>query len=1007
MPASYFVDEVRLALLDDDCNANWSRRASDTSLSSASTSLLSEKGISISRSHTSAQNLTASTATTAAAHLLLPSYRKCTNALTSGKCERTPLRRRRVCVILMVLVCSSLGLYVLVASSRYPESVRAESSVHRSARLSGISLHDSDSLSKANSTRPQPSSVLSFDLHHDEDIDTSITAPSASAANRRRLYSVPAQAPLLNSELCLEEWISMGTVCDQLRGIYTEKPELTSIDILYSWVNGSDWRHASAKWMHAFRPKGRWQDYAEKDLFPTSNPPAPKAGPSKPVANWHKRDTAIESRFRDHEELRYAMRSATKHLKGLKTIHIIAPDYAAPYAVQVEAQSGTLSKRSPPFRLDTAGLTKAFRGLPSQLRRLQGLTTDRFITQDGQIREGQVPQWLSTSTSSNVRAGQEAESTEILSTATPVTVPQVRLHHDWNSFKNNWLITAPQTKEEERHQNDYRRLSLPTFNSMAVESMLGDEPGLGENFVYANDDFFFLNDASASDIITPFYGPVFRIDPNLAVDGRRSPKPAVGEWAALWHTNWLLDQRFGIRTRPYTIHVQKSFSKSLLMEARMTWATEHARLGLTRFRTGGDNLVTHFLAYYSTIERHREALLWSFFMLRLDQDGDGRVSGDEWRSALGQMGLSPETIDTVMVPAKPYAVIDLRVMVKLPKRRTLAKQAANGCLIKAGWPVPLNTRYVFSSQDGYPLADLEEDVIISDELSHSAHGKYASAAKRSEKLIAEWPDFVDEPSQHIWADHRFERTACTLDLGRCLTQNFPVAGTNTSWEDVFKQMAYSDPQCGDCLIHHLTGKSGARGIEAFLPPRDRVAGSQAVAHHNDGLDLDKVPHLPLATTWNATGPAKVGEAEAACFSTSCVLANSGYEAGSSLRLFAAKLIQRYSYVIGNSPVQFKQLENLPQSIRTFENLDRSLAQPSTLELLEAKFAREAHGKDRAVSDLAKSAMIWPDSQAQINDKRPVFVCINDDILERWTKSVGERLTRWLAKTWPDKQPWEV
>lgn len=48
---------------------------------------------------------------------------------------------------------------------------------------------------------------------------------------------------------------------------------------------------------------------------------------------------------------------------------------------------------------------------------------------------------------------------------------------------------------------------------------------------------------------------------------------------------------------------------------------EFARGGwraLNPFCNGGNNIVSHFLAYYNTIERHREALLQCFFMLKLD-----------------------------------------------------------------------------------------------------------------------------------------------------------------------------------------------------------------------------------------------------------------------------------------------------------------------------------------------------------------------------------------------------
>ncbi|PWY98801.1 hypothetical protein BCV70DRAFT_163957 [Testicularia cyperi] len=906
-------------------------------------------------------------------------------------------------------------------------------------------LYDSDSLQDAAISIPtfsrptKPSSadqVLPFALHHDETIDTRVILPSLSARNRRKLYDVPAQVPLLHSDECLEEWVASGTICDQLSNVYTRRSELSKIDIVYSWVNGSDWRHSSAKWMHAYRTRGRWQEYVEEDLFPTSatdsstQARAPKLASREEVIGAHnelsRRDTAIQSRFRDHQELRYAMRSATKYLHGLDTIHIIAPDYSAPYHLQLrngrsssdlQARDGSQNsnerswkrkmwRRTNAFTLDVDRLSDAFKGLPSQLRRVQGLSTDRFVTNDGQIREGQVPQWMSLLPSllsgrrPHVLYGEAAES--VAPTTSKGTGPRVRLHHDWNAFKDNWLVTKPSTAAEIRHCDDYRRLALPTFNSMAIESMIGDEVGLAENFIYANDDFFMMDEASVSDLISPIFGPVFRLDPNLVADGRKSPAPTAGEWSSLWHTDWLLDQRFGSRARPYTLHVHKSFSKSLLWETRMTWASEHARLGPNRFRNTGDNLVTQFLTYYSIMERHREALLWSFFLLRLDEDGDGLVSEVELEGALKQMGLEAEQIQHVVSDRQAgQSTADSSVAVYLPRRSTLGREQVNTRLMKAGWPVPLNTRYSFSSQDGYPLARLSEDVLAPE--PRFAHNSYGA-----------WPDFVDEPtpSRLAWREKRFKHRACTLQLERCLLRPLRSGVTSqpSSWEAVFKNFAYAEIDCGDCLIHHLVGKSGVRGLAAFLPPKQREYRPQASsapkgkpANLNEGIG--KVPHLPLSTSWRSESKAdgaRPGELEASCFSIECVMTNSGFGAGTSLRTFASRLIQRYSYVIGDSPVEFRQLETPGNAERVFENLDRSATQSTATQHLVQMNEKTQEGAAHEPSEAALRA-----SQENINLRRPLFVCINDDILDQFVDDVGAKFARWLSKTWPEKQPWEL
>lgn len=143
-----------------------------------------------------------------------------------------------------------------------------------------ISLHDEDSLQDASIKVPTilrpalPSSadeVLPFELHQDDNPVIATPAPSSSAPNKRQLHSIPSQQLIFDKQGCIESWVGQGIVCDALEGAYRDKSDLTSIDVLYSWVNGSDWRHSSAKWMHGYRPTGHWQEYVEEDLFPSSS----------------------------------------------------------------------------------------------------------------------------------------------------------------------------------------------------------------------------------------------------------------------------------------------------------------------------------------------------------------------------------------------------------------------------------------------------------------------------------------------------------------------------------------------------------------------------------------------------------------------------------------------------------------------------------------------------------------------------------------------------------------
>ncbi|PWN47162.1 hypothetical protein IE53DRAFT_335873 [Violaceomyces palustris] len=900
------------------------------------------------------------------------------------------------------------------------------------------------------------SQILPLHLHHSTR-PRPFSAPSESSRRRRKLEPILSQSPLMDSEACSELWFKSGEVCQGLNLDPTSKEEeqrgpgnrkTSEIDIVYTWVNGSDWRHESAKWMYTFRPEGRWDDFQvaeEGEEKQDREDVVRKRDPTERTTvngSFRKRidasslggrgrrstTTPTKNRFNDNGELKYSIRSAFRYLgDNLGTVHVISPDYAAPLEIQPESvkQRYAVGPPSPPRETNFGGrsrkleneleagssvaprrqvgkttlerLSQGFKGIPSKVGLLQKSWNDFFFTsQDEQamLRQGQIPSWLETR-AEGVAVGRQASSSSSSSSSSlspkaslqdesqtrKATKTRIRFHHDWNVFRSNWLVRPGSSDLEV--EEEYKSHSLPTFNSMAVEAMLGDEPGLSEHFIYSNDDFFFLSDLSTSDFYSPLYGPVLRMDANLLVTGDPQPSQGgEGEWPALFRSAHLLDQRFGRRKRPYVAHVQRSLSKPLLLEMRMVWAKEFHLSGLERFRGRGPSLATQFLAYHFVIERHREALLWSFFLLKLDGDADGLVQEAEYLNALIEMGLGkdPEAVRTILASAGSRArgrgrsTSILSVPVRMAERESLGPKVVSENLARSGWVEPKATEYRFTSQDGYPLAKLTPFAQNRLDPSRSRWGVGVDSdstlgGSSSISFVEEpWPNFVkDRQNLHRFQDET-ARPACYLDLGECFVRRFEFEEGMTpawKWEEVFKHFAFERKECGDCLIHHLVRRSGRRGLEAFLPPPEpeRRGGKEETIR--DPQAPEPLPHLPLSKSWiPRPSEGEEDQTESPDFSRSNVFRISNWQSEfgvDSPREFSKRLIQRYSYVIGDSSTSFVRLETEAGSRTTLGNLGRS-------------------GES--------------------------LVCINDDIRESHRDKVVEMLASFFTTTFPTVTPYE-
>lgn len=481
--------------------------------------------------------------------------------------------------------------------------------------------------------------------------------------------------------------------------------------------------------------------------------------------------------------------------------------------------------------------------------------SDAFHVEAGLLRYGQIPQWLNVE-HSDVRLGDRARVVED-------EAPAFRMHHDWNLFSNLQNVDH----STQRLPNDidqaallqYKLDVLPTFNSGAMEASLGaGVTDLAEAFFYSNDDFFFGCNLTTADFSSPLYGPVYHIDHSLPLLANEAPEAELGEHASLSYTTWLLGERFGHRDRYYIKHIQKTQLRPLIREAQLMYGNELGETAHQRFRGTGKTVNMHLLSYNFNIERHREALLWSYFVARVDKDGDGWYDDEELEEAWTDLGFGG--IGKIWDQA-PGAV-------PLPLRDTILDFSVRKNLEKARFSPPQETQLLFSSQDGYSLVDFQP-------VDHNA-----------------------PPADKAWP--KYQKDATMLDWAECWS-----AAIGDQPVELFKHMAFEQPRCGDYLVTLLVARSGLRGLSAFLPSPDAT-----FPRVSNLMEKSKTtPHLPLNDRWRD-----------ADFSLEAVARHTGWSK-QSRRVFSMLLIQRYSYSVAYSPESFQMIKGVKSATKSFDKIE--------------------------------------------------------------------------------------
>jgi len=506
--------------------------------------------------------------------------------------------------------------------------------------------------------------------------------------------------------------------------------------------------------------------------------------------------------FRSFDEIRYSIRSVTKNMPFAQKMFLLGTSLSS----TLPQPNDTLAEAIEAGHLQSCRLT-------------------------------QVPEWMNT---------------DSVATRDNDVDSKLELVSYWDLFD----VSSRSAQEAKA----WKEQVLPTFDSQSIESQMSHLPSTSETILYLNNDFAIGRPLSPADISTALFGPVFRIYPASWIHGVTSPEeametlPGEGNARTLPNTMRLLDERFGKRDRNYPEHVAYTLPRSIMDEVARIWESELTQTAEVRFRGRGPEYWLPLLVMYYTIEKQREALLWSYLMVRSDEDLSGSYSHRERQDLLKSLGGRREGDKLIFqTPVRPMNT----------ERHT-------DLLTNAGSALPNSTNFIWSSYSAYPY--------VSKEAGGGLYPDYSEARQKE--------DF------------------CTINIEQCfLAADFfersDRSGTFSS-EEIFKNVAFKQPQqCGDCLVAALLRQSGQKGFEAFLP-RDQGQG-------NDAFTRTEVPQLGMSdSTWQDTN-----------FGAKAAMGRGWLGNRWQKRDFCVRLIQRYSWTIGQSPTSFNELGDDPGWISWF------------------------------------------------------------------------------------------
>ncbi|TID27880.1 putative udp-glucose 4-epimerase protein [Venturia nashicola] len=312
---------------------------------------------------------------------------------------------------------------------------------------------------------------------------------------------------------------------------------------------------------------------------------------------------------------------------------------------------------------------------------------------------------------------------------------------------------------------------LPSFDSLSIESQIHNTPSTVDQMVALSDDMFLGANHSAADFFSPLFGPMigFKSKSFNVKSISKSENPTFGEKPHLHYTSWVLNHRFGERERKVQAHFTHSVSRRVMKEAMASFPSPALRGACERFRGESKfQIYPWYAAFHYSIERFREALLWSFIMVRMDANNDGYLDWAERQTLLA----------AIKPGRKATAGEDESTPIKVAEGRDRMFYQLPAVHKRAGIQPPLsNVKVTWTSLDG--------------------------------------PETIRDVKCH------------NFHVDQCLAESFDSPLSDRSYRNpdfstanIFSQLSRRDPKCGDCLIKFMLS-TVPRGLEPLLPPKSR------------------------------------------------------------------------------------------------------------------------------------------------------------------------------------------